>query len=131
MSAVRSKNSGAEMRLRRAIWKRGYRYRLHSPDLPGRPDLVFRSRKVVIFVDGDFWHGRILVREGEDALRSSFRDPAFGVGWWFQKIRGNVARDTRVTRELDELGWTVVRVWESEIKRDLEGVVEKIAEVLG
>jgi len=124
MSRVRSKDTRPEMLVRRELWRRGYRYRLHRRDLPGRPDLVFGPARVAVFVDGDFWHGNAgRVRE-LDSLADLFPS---NTEWWVNKIEANMARDERVTSELEELGWLVIRAWESDILRNVGGVVDQIA----
>lgn len=128
MSKVRSKDSKPELLLRRTLWHRGRRYRLHSKDLPGRPDIVFRSAKVVIFVDSDWWHGRILREKGEYELRKHLRGSR--QDWWVGKLSRNVERDAEVTAALEELGWTVIRLWTSEIREDPEGAADQVEAAL-
>ena len=124
MSAVKSRDSRAEMTLRRALWRRGLRYRLHARDLPGKPDIVFRSAKIAIFVDGDFWHGKGLLEDGERAFRSALRTAR--QDWWVEKIAANVARDKLTTERLKEKGWLVVRVWESDVTSDVGRFASKM-----
>ena len=112
MARVRSKNTRPEMLVRRELWKRGYRYRLHRRELPGRPDLVFGPSRVAVFVDGDFWHGNAWRVRELDSLADLFPT---NTEWWVRKIEGNMARDEKVTNELKALGWCVVRVWESDV----------------
>ena len=89
----------------------------------GKPDLVFVGSRVAVFVDGDFWHGR-LVQEGRiDAYTKQFRQRA---GWWLTKVQRNIERDIRVGDALGAEGWTVVRVWESDIRENLESAVRQI-----
>ncbi|WP_373508152.1 DNA mismatch endonuclease Vsr [Thiocapsa sp.] len=115
----------AEIALRRALWGRGLRYRVHQKDLPGCPDLVFRRRRVVVFVDGDFWHGRDWeVRK--ERLRSGHNAP-----YWLAKISYNRERDLRNNTLLSELGWRVVRLWETEVLKDPDGAARLVANVLG
>lgn len=128
MSAVRSKHSKAEVSLRKELWRRGYRYRLHVAGLQGRPDLVFASAKTVVFVDGDYWHGRALREDGEPAFRATLRTAR--QDWWVNKLQKNVQRDTAVSLELKTLGWRVIRVWESEVKTDLVRVADRISRTL-
>jgi DNA mismatch endonuclease Vsr len=113
----------AELSLRRALHRRGARYRLHARDIPGTPDLVIRSRKIAIFVDGDFWHGNAWRLRGLPDLAAMFPSRT---DWWVRKITSNMERDERVTRQLIGDGWRVIRVWESEVLRDLDGVAERI-----
>jgi len=94
----------------------GYRYRLQSRKLTGRPDIVLPRHRTVIFVDGDFWHGRALREGGEAQLRQVIRGARFE--WWRDKLARNVARDAEVTAKLSAEGWNVIRVWESEVIDD-------------
>jgi DNA mismatch endonuclease (patch repair protein) len=96
------------------------RYRRRS-NLVGKPDLVFATPKLVVFVDGDFWHGRGL---DDRIARGDFKRNA---DYWVPKLRRNIQRDAEVTKTLQEQEWRVIRVWESDIQRDLEGVAEMIA----
>ena len=128
MSKVRCKDSKPELLLRRTLWHRGWRYHLHASDLPGRPDIVFRSAKIAVFVDSDWWHGRILREKGEDELRKHLRGSR--QDWWAAKLFRNVERDSEVTTELQARGWTVVRIWTSEIKDDPKAAADQVEEVL-
>lgn len=125
MRKVHSRDTTPEMLLRRALWSRGVRYRLCRMDLPGKPDIVFPSRRLCVFVDGDFWHGNQWRRRGLPSLDDQFRD-ATNRDYWLKKIRRNVERDRRVTAELLAAGWTVVRLWESDIHADLERCTELV-----
>lgn len=106
-----------ELILRRALWKRGHRYRKNCSNLPGTPDLVFRGSRVVVFVDGDFWHGR------DWPTRKAKLERGHNSAYWVRKIESNIARDRDQDRQLHAAGWKVVRVWESEVYRDLEDVI--------
>src|SRR5215469_10089649 len=106
--ASRKVNTRCELLLRRALWQRGLRYRLHHPGLPGRPDIVFRKHGLVVFCDGDFWHGRDL----ETRLTKLTR--GHNAAYWVAKVKANVERDLRHTRTLKDLGWVVLRVWETD-----------------
>jgi len=112
MAAVRSKDSKAELALRAALHARGFRYRLHGKDIFGRPDIVNRSRRLAIFVDGDMWHGNEHHRRGLTSLAELFPTRT---EWWVAKIETNMRRDREVTSTLQQQGWTVVRLWESEV----------------
>lgn len=114
MGRVRSKNTKAELALRRAVWAAGFRYRLHCADVIGRPDLVFRTLRVAVFVDGDYWHGRSLLEGGERSLRQVIRGKRYE--WWRAKLQRNIDRDRYVTSTLTAKGWTVIRVWESDVR---------------
>ncbi len=112
----RSRDTKAELILRKELWRRGLRYRIHALGLPGKPDIVFRRARVVVFCDGDFWHGRHWRQRLEKLARGSNSD------YWTAKIAANVARDRRNTRVLRSQGWTVLRVWETEVLHDVESV---------
>lgn len=115
MSRIRGKNSVAEMRLRRLIHGMGFRYRLHVKNLPGTPDLVFPSRKAVIFMHGCFWH-----RHQDCRLA---RMPKSRVAFWREKLEANKQRDEENMRRLNELGWRVLVIWECQMKeKDLNEV---------
>lgn len=103
MGLVRSKDTKPEMRVRRLVYGLGYRYRLHRADLPGKPDLVFPSRRKVVQVNGCFWHGH-KCRLG--------RMPKSSVDYWRNKIATNQKRDMRTIRSLRKLGWECLTVWE-------------------
>lgn len=121
MAAVGSKNTKPEVALRRSLHRLGYRFRLHRKDLPGRPDLVFPSRRKIIFVHGCFWH-----RHSNCRYAST---PKSNVEFWENKFRTNVDRDRRAIERLRELGWDVLVVWECEIKKLNENLT-RIADFL-
>lgn len=123
MSRIPSKDTQPEKMLRKELWARGVRYRLHCADLPGKPDLVFRGAKVAVFVDGDFWHGRVLRENGARGLRDSFKRKG---GYWVAKISKNVERDREVDRALERLGWTVLRFWASGVREHVGKVADEV-----
>src|SRR4051794_24995408 len=106
MRAVRSRNNRADRLLGRLVWHRGLRYRRYAP-IPGKPDLLFVGARVAVFVDGDFWHARILQEQGEDALANSLTEVRRD--WWIAKLSATAARDKATTRRLTDGGWTVLR----------------------
>jgi DNA mismatch endonuclease (patch repair protein) len=108
MAAVHSKNTKPELVVRKLVFGMGYRYRLHSAKLPGKPDLVFPGRHKVIFVHGCFWHRHKGCRYATS--------PKTRVDFWEAKFDANVARDQRTNRELKELGWSVLTVWQCQLK---------------
>jgi DNA mismatch endonuclease (patch repair protein) len=108
MARVRSKDSRPELYVRKLVFAMGYRYRLHGKDLPGRPDLVFRARRKVIFVHGCFWH-----RHAQCALA---RMPKSRLDFWEKKLEGNRKRDDRNERALAREGWKVLTLWECQLK---------------
>jgi DNA mismatch endonuclease (patch repair protein) len=123
MAAVKGKDSAAELSLRRELHRRGFRYGLHARDLPGRPDVVFRRRRVALFVDGDFWHGNAWRLRGLPSLEAQFPNRT---EWWAAKIRRNMERDREVTTALVDAGWNVVRAWESDVLADTEAVADRV-----
>lgn len=122
MSKIRSKNTLPEVIFRSLIHRMGFRYRLHGIHLPGRPDLVFPKLRIVIFVNGCFWHMH--------AGCNTWRFPKSNIKYWRTKLRGNVARDVIKKRELRRRGWTVVTVWECEIERNPERIARKAGSIL-
>lgn len=116
MSRIRGKHTKSECTLRRILWARGLRYRLHAHTPHGRPDLVFVSAKVAVFVDGCFWHG----------CPEHYVPPRSRAAFWSTKLRQNVERDIRQTRELEAHGWRVVRCWEHEVATAPGKVADRI-----
>jgi DNA mismatch endonuclease (patch repair protein) len=111
-SRNRSENTRAELQLRKALSSLGLRYRLHVARLPGRPDVVFIRSRVAVFCDGDFWHGR------NWRTRRARLKAGSNATYWINKIRYNMARDKRQTRELEAAGWSIMRLWETDILRN-------------
>jgi len=112
MARVRGKGSSAEMTIRRLVHRLGYRYRLHGAKLPGRPDLVFATRRKVIFVHGCFWH-----RHPDPDCKLA-RLPKTRQDFWIPKLEGNRARDLRQLEELKALGWSALILWECGLKNE-------------
>jgi DNA mismatch endonuclease (patch repair protein) len=129
MARVRHKDSRAELALRRALHAAGLRYRLHAPDVTGRPDLVIRSRRLAVFVDGDLWHGNPeeVRRRGRSTLAELFPTRT---EWWVAKIERTMQRDREVTTALREQGWTVLRLWEHDVLRDPESCARTVLDAI-
>lgn len=125
MSSIKSRDTEPELMLRKALWNRGLRYRVNYKKLSGKPDVVFTKAKLVIFCDGDFWHGHNWFLRGipslEDEL-SSYSE------FWRDKLLKNIDRDKRSTQKLEADGWVVIRFWESEIRTNLDDCVSKVVE---
>ena len=121
MSLIRGKDSSPELKLRRLVHGMGFRYRLHVKDLPGKPDLVFPSRRAVIFMHGCFWH-----RHPGCKLA---RMPKSKLDFWRPKLEGNRERDLRNQEMLKKLGWHVLVIWECEME-NIEKVSNKVREFL-
>lgn len=107
MAGIRGKNTKPEMIVRRGLHARGFRFRLHSSKLPGKPDLVFRRHEAVIFVNGCFWHGH------QCAL---FKWPSSNREFWAKKIKRNITVDELAHERIRDLGWRVLDIWECSIK---------------
>lgn len=118
MSKIRGKDTQPEILLRKALFRKGYRYSLNHrfKELNFKPDLVMVSRKTCVFIDGCFWHG----------CKKCYRPPKSNKRYWIPKIRRNVERDRQQDKYLKKNGWKVIRVWGHEINRDLNKVVKKI-----
>jgi DNA mismatch endonuclease (patch repair protein) len=119
MAGIKGKNTKPELLLRKALHRRGFRYTLHSKSLPGRPDIVFPSRKAVIFVHGCFWHGHDC---------RFFRTPSTRPEFWERKIANNQLRDTHVASRLKESGWRRLVVWECALRGKDEHSNDAIAD---
>lgn len=122
MSRVRLKRGAAEQALAKALWHKGYRYRLNWRALPGSPDIVLTRQRLAIFVDGSFWHGRDWAQRKPRLKRNR--------AYWIEKIEENMARDRRNDALLQAQGWSVLHFWEEEVKRDLTGCVAAVEDQL-
>ncbi len=129
MSAIRSTGNRTETALRKHLHAMGFRYRKYAPGLPGRPDIVFPTEKIAVFVDGDYWHGRKVREEGIEAFEAQLKTQN-NRSYWLEKMRRNIARDDYVTSSLKELGWTVIRFWESNVKKNIDGTAAQIAAIV-
>lgn len=118
MAAIKGKNTKPEITVRKALHARGFRFRLHDEKLPGKPDIVLRKYKAVIFVHGCFWHGH----ECPD-----FRWPKTRPAWWRKKIRGNASRDELSIKNLQLAGWRVAKVWECALPKHDQNCVTQLS----
>lgn len=109
MSQIRSKNTKPELIVRSWLHKQGYRFRLHDKTLPGKPDIVLKKSKTVIFVNGCFWHGHKNCKY--------FVVPKTRTKWWLDKINGNIARDKKAKGKLKRQGWKVISIRECKIRK--------------
>lgn len=123
-ASSRKRDTNCEVILRRTLWERGLRYRLAVRDLPGHPDIVFARARLVVFCDGDFWHGR--------RLPARLRKLAQGhnASYWVAKLRANVARDKRNNAALTRAGWFVLRFWETDVLENPDAIADAIARAL-
>lgn len=123
MSLIRGKDTKPEMIVRRLVHSLGYRYRLHDQTLPGKPDLVFRARRKVIFIHGCFWH-----RHGESCPLT--RMPKSRLEFWRPKLEENERRDRAKQAALSALGWEYLLIWECQLN-DLGGLARRVRDFLG
>ena len=120
MQAIKNKDSQIELLLRKELWKRGLRYQKNRTDIFGKPDIVFKGKKIAIFCDSEFWHGY-----NWEERKKDFRSHQ---EFWIPKIERNMERDIEVTNKLESEGWTVLRFWGNEIKKETEkcaNIIEK------
>jgi len=122
MSRIPGRNTSPEVLVRSLLHRRGYRFRLHRKDLPGTPDIVLPMYATVIFVNGCFWHRH-------RGCKFAY-SPKSNSRFWRKKFRANVARDRRVKRELQEMGWKVLYVWECELRKP-ERVAHELFHAIG
>jgi len=118
MKKIRSQDTEPEKILRKELWRLGYRYRLNSSQLPGKPDIVFNKHKLVIFVDGEFWHGYNW-KQKKTKIKANRK-------YWIKKIEGNIRRDIVINNSLQDLGYSVLRFWGFQIKNELTNCLEQI-----
>ncbi|MGJ1215354.1 very short patch repair endonuclease [Sphingobacterium multivorum] len=118
MSKIRSRNSKPELILRRALWMRNIRYRLHDKSLPGTPDIVVKKYKLAIFVDGEFWHGFDWKYKRETIKSNRL--------FWIPKIERNMQKDIRVNKALRDMDYVVFRFWTQDILKNLPKVINQI-----
>ena len=124
MRHIKSKDTEIEVLLRKALWGKGYRYRKNNKDLPGKPDIVLGKYRIVIFCDGEFFHGKdweVLKPRLEKSNNSDY---------WITKISRNIEHDDEINKELTYKGWTVIRFWGKEIKNNLDECVRVVEEVI-
>lgn len=114
---IKSKNTSIELILRKELWKRGYRYRIHDKTVFGTPDIVFHKRKIAIFCDGEFWHGKKYINGEKFKTNASF---------WETKINRNIERDKEVNKRLEVESWTVLRFWDRDILTNIDKCIKTI-----
>lgn len=124
MQNIKGKDTSIEIKLRKALWHKGYRYRKNVPTLPGKPDIVLTKYKLAIFCDSEFFHGKdweVLKPRLERGNNAAF---------WVNKISRNRERDDEVNKRLLFMGWTVIRFWGTEINKDVELCIKVIEETI-
>lgn len=125
MSNIRSKDTSIEVKLRRALWKKGFRYRKNYSKLPGSPDIVLIKYKIAIFCDSEFFHGKDWELVLKPRLLNSKNSE-----YWIKKILRNMERDTEVDKKLLFLGWTVIHFWGSDISKKIDECVRVVEECI-
>lgn len=121
MQRIRSQDTSIEIRLRKALWAQGIRYRKNVAALPGRPDIAVTKYKIAVFCDSSFWHGRDF---------GSRKPVGTNQEYWQPKIRRNMQRDEDVNRQLRGLGWTVLRFWDDDINNNLDECVQAVKDAI-
>lgn len=122
MKAIKSSGSKIELKLSKALWHKGHRYRKNDKSLIGKPDLVFKKYKIAIFVDSEFWHGK-----NWEVKKYAHKK---NVEYWHNKIERNIQRDKYVTENLIKSGWLVIRIWGEDIEKNLLLCVSKIEKAI-
>ncbi len=116
----KARDTAPEEQLRKALWALGARFRVHYSDVPGRPDVAFPRQKVAVFCDGDFWHGNDWSRRAQKLATGANSE------YWLRKIQYNRSRDKEINAMLTELGWLVVRLWESDVRKDARTLAARV-----
>lgn len=124
MSNIKNKDTGIEVKLRKALWEKGYRYRKNYKKLPGKPDIVLTKQKIAIFCDSEFFHGKDWEQLQEQLKRGNNSE------FWIEKISKNRERDDAINKQLGYMGWTVIRFWGKDIKKDVAQCVRVIEETI-
>ena len=124
MKNIKNKDTGIEMTLRKALWEKGYRYRKNDKRLPGKPDIVLTKYKIAIFCDSEFFHGKDL-----EALKLQL-ERGKNADFWIKKISKNQQRDEEVDKQLQYLGWTVIRFWGKDITKHIDECVQVVEETI-
>lgn len=124
MQRIRNKDTGIEMTLRKALWTKGIRYRKNYKKVPGKPDIALTKYKIAVFCDSEFFHGKDW--DSLKVILSRGNNPDF----WISKISRNIERDREVNAQLEELGWTVIRFWGKDIKKNLNECVKTVEDAV-
>lgn len=122
MQAIKNKDSKIELLLRKELWNRGLRYRKNVNKIFGKPDIVFTGKKIAVFCDSEFWHGY-----NWEERKNDFKSHQ---EFWISKIERNMERDREVTQRLEAEGWTVLRFWGKDIKKNVVQCADEITTVI-
>lgn len=124
MKNIKSKDTEIELILRRALWKKGFRYRKNYDLLPGKPDIVLTKYKIAIFCDGEFFHGK-----DWEKLRCKLEN-SNNSEYWIKKISKNIERDNDIDKQLSAMGWTVIHFWGEDIKKNIDECIIAIEDII-
>lgn len=122
MSKIKSKKNKVEVKLAKALWHKGYRYRLNYTDLPGSPDIVLTKYEIAIFVDGEFWHGKDFEKRKNNIQNNK--------EYWIEKIEENIQRDKKNDLLLNQKGWITLHFWSRDVENHLEGCIKVVEEFI-
>lgn len=122
MQAVRSRGSKIEVLLMKALWGRRLRFSKNDDSVFGKPDIVFKQKKIAVFVDSEFWHGKDWKKHKKDHKTNK--------AFWINKIERNIERDKKVNRKLKKEGWKVIRIWGKQILKQTEKCIEKVERIV-
>lgn len=122
MRRIKSKDTSIEVKLRKELWARGYRYQKNCKGVTGKPDICFKGKRVAVFCDSEFWHGKYL-QEGKYI-------PKTNKEYWIPKIERNIERDNEVNTKLKDEGWIILRFWQKDIEKNIEACIAQIETVL-
>jgi len=122
MSKIKAKDTKPEIFFRKELWRAGIRYKKHNTSLPGNPDIVNKKRKLIIFIDGEFWHGYNWQKK-KDKIKTNRN-------FWIPKIERNMQRDSEINKKLQILGYKVFRFWENEIKKEPQKCIDIVLHYL-
>lgn len=118
MARVKSKNSSFELLLRRELWSRGLRYRTNDKTVFGKPDIVFKGKKIAVFIDSEFWHGKDFIENKNIPKTNS--------SFWIKKLKRNIERDKEVNDFLTANGWKIIRIWSKDLIKNTSSFVDLI-----
>jgi DNA mismatch endonuclease (patch repair protein) len=118
MSRIKSSDTSIEVSLRKALWHRGHRYRKNCKDITGKPDICFKGKKIAVFCDSEFWHGKY--------FKEGIYIPKSNKDYWIPKLKRNIERDEEVNLALRKNGWTVLRFWQKDIEKNMEACIAEI-----
>lgn len=121
MKRIRSKDTSIELKLRKALWHAGIRYRKNYSGVPGHPDIAITKHKIAVFCDSSFFHGKDY---------ETRKQPETNAEFWKKKIERNIERDREVNKLLEEMGWTVIRFWDTDINKKIDECVDVVKEAV-